>query len=89
VLVPRGNPVSEQLLRARLFAARGYFACVEPQDLTPEVLIAKVLETLKRPAAVPPIDLDGLPRIRERVRCLLAARDETPRAARTERRVPA
>ena len=71
VLVPRANPVSEQLLRARLFAARGYFAYVEPHDLTPEVLIAKVLETLKRPAAVAPIDLDGLPRIRERVRSLL------------------
>lgn len=71
VLVPRANPVGEQLLRARLFAARGYFACVEPHDLTPDVLIARVLETLKRPAAVAPIDLDGLPRIRERVRCLL------------------
>jgi predicted glycosyltransferase len=71
VLVPRANPVGEQLLRARLFAARGYFAYVEPQDLTPEVLIAKVLETLKRPAPAAPIDLDGLPRIRERVRSLL------------------
>ena len=72
VLVPRGNPVGEQLLRARLFAARGLFACIEPHELTPDLLIARVLETLKRPAAVAPIDLDGLPRIRERVRCLLS-----------------
>jgi predicted glycosyltransferase len=72
VLVPRATPVGEQLLRARLFAARGCFTCVEPHELTPEVLIAKVLETLERPAPVTPIDLDGLPRIRERVRCLLA-----------------
>jgi predicted glycosyltransferase len=72
VLVPRGNPVGEQLLRARLFAARGYFTYVEPADLTPDLLIAKVLEALKRPAAVAPIDLDGLPRVRERVRSLLA-----------------
>jgi predicted glycosyltransferase len=71
VLVPRANPVGEQLLRARLLAARGYFACVEPADLTPEVLIGKVLETLARPTAAAPLDLDGLPRIRERVRCLL------------------
>jgi predicted glycosyltransferase len=72
VLVPRASPVGEQLLRARLFAARGYFACIEPHDLTPDVLIAKVLEILKQPTVVAPIDLDGLPRIRERVRCLLA-----------------
>ena len=72
LLVPRATPVGEQLLRARLFAARGYFDYVEPHALTPDVLIAKVLEALKRPAAAAPIDLDGLPRIRERVRCLLA-----------------
>ncbi len=72
VLVPRGNPVGEQLLRARLFAAQGYFAYVEPAELTPGLLIAKVLEALKRPAAAAPIDLDGLPRVRERVRGLLA-----------------
>jgi predicted glycosyltransferase len=72
VLVPRVDPVGEQLLRARLFAARGYFECVEPHELTPGALIARVLETLKRPPALAPIDLDGLPRIRERVRSLLA-----------------
>ena len=72
VLVPRGNPVGEQLLRARLFAAQGYFAYIEPAELTPGLLIAKVLEALKRPAAAAPIDLDGLPRVRERVRGLLA-----------------
>ena len=71
VLVPRGDPVGEQLLRARLFAARGYFEYVEPHELSPGLLIGKVLETLKRPAAVAPLDLDGLPRIRERVRSLL------------------
>jgi predicted glycosyltransferase len=72
VLAPRATPVGEQLLRARLFAARGYFDYVEPHELTPDILIAKVLAALKRPAARRPIDLDGLPRIRERVRCLLA-----------------
>jgi predicted glycosyltransferase len=73
VLVPRANPVGEQLLRARLLAARGYFACVEPHELTPDVLIGKVLELLARPASASPVDLEGLPRIRERVRSLLGA----------------
>jgi len=72
VLVPRATPVGEQLLRARLLAARGYFDYIEPDQLVPEVLIARVLEAVKRPAAVAAIDLDGLPRIRERVRHLLA-----------------
>ncbi len=72
VLAPRANPVSEQLLRARLLAARGLFDYVEPHELTPNVLIAKVLALLKRPDAVTPLDSDGLPRIRERVRSLLA-----------------
>ena len=72
VLVPRAEPVSEQLLRARLFAARGYLDLVEPEHLDPEVLIAKVLAALgdhRRPA--PGLDLDGLPRIRQRARRLL------------------
>jgi predicted glycosyltransferase len=72
VLVPRAEPVGEQLLRARLFAARGYLDLVEPQDLDPELLIAKVLAALEDPR--PPahgLDLDGLPRIRQRVRRLL------------------
>jgi len=72
VVVPRANPVGEQLLRARLFAARGYFDYVEPDSLTPDLLIARVREALRRPPAADPIDLDGLPRIRERVRALLA-----------------
>ncbi len=72
VLVPRAEPVSEQLLRARLFAARGYVDLVEPQDLNPEVLIAKVLAALRESKApTPEVDLDGLPRIRQRVRRLL------------------
>ena len=72
VLVPRAEPVSEQLLRARLFAARGYVDLVEPQDLNPEVLIAKVLAALRESKApTPGVDLDGLPRIRQRVRRLL------------------
>src|SRR5439155_946580 len=42
VLVPRGQPVREQLLRARLLAARGLFDMVEPDALVPDVLLATV-----------------------------------------------
>ncbi|MDT5293453.1 MAG: hypothetical protein QOJ76_333 [Acidobacteriota bacterium] len=72
ILVPRAEPVMEQLIRARLLAAQGLFDIVEPQNLNPETLIGKVLDALK-PVEVAPVsfDLDGLPRIRERMRALL------------------
>lgn len=71
VLVPRTAPVREQLLRARLLAARGYFRMLAPEELAPGALMALVLETLAAPAPVHAIDLDGLPRVRARVRALL------------------
>jgi len=71
VLVPRSKPVGEQLLRARLFAALGLFDIVEPDDLRPDLLVASVLAALKRPATQRSIDLDGLPRIQQRVAALL------------------
>ncbi len=76
VLVPRAEPVREQLIRARLFAARGYFDMVEPDALTPDALMSRVLANLESPAsrASTTVDLDALPRIRERVRALLGAR---------------
>jgi len=77
ILVPRAEPVQEQLIRARLLAAQGLFQIVEPQDLSPDTLIAKVLAALK-PAAVTPVpfELEGLPRIRERMRALLGEPEE-------------
>jgi predicted glycosyltransferase len=72
ILVPRAEPVREQLIRARLLAERGFFEYLEPRDLTSETLISKVLESLKTsPIAASTVDLDGLPLIRERVRTLL------------------
>lgn len=74
VLVPRAEPVREQLLRARLLAARGIFDCVEPADLQPSVLMDRVLSALARPRpGAAAIDLGGLPRVRERVAALLQA----------------
>ena len=72
VLVPRAEPVREQLIRARRFAELGYFDLVEPRHLEPERLIRKVLAALRRDvASVPSVDLGGLPRIVERARVLL------------------
>jgi predicted glycosyltransferase len=72
VLVPRSEPVREQLIRARLFAGLGYFDLVEPQDLTAQTLIAKVLDvSAKPPLEEAPVDMDGLPRLRKRARGLL------------------
>lgn len=73
ILVPRAEPVQEQLIRARLLAARGYFDLIEPEDLKPNILIARVLSALKpTPTVVPPLDLDGLPRVVQRTAALLA-----------------
>jgi len=75
ILVPRSKPVREQLIRARLMAQRGFFECIEPQDLTPEILISKVLEALNSSSVTSStMELDGLPVIRERVRGLLNCR---------------
>jgi predicted glycosyltransferase len=77
ILVPRAEPVQEQLIRARLLAAQGLFDIVEPQDLKPAALISKVLAALKPvEVARTPFDLDGLPRIRERMRALLGGEEE-------------
>ena len=71
VLVPRSRPVAEQLLRARLLAARGLFDIVEPDALRPDHLIEVVRRSLAQPPAAIPVDLDGLPRIQQRVAALL------------------
>jgi predicted glycosyltransferase len=71
VLVPRSQPVGEQLLRARLLAARGLFDVVEPDQLRPDQLMSVVLRRLQQPPAPAALDLDGLPRIQRRVAALL------------------
>ena len=77
ILVPRAEPVKEQLIRARLLAAAGLFEVVEPDQLSPKLLFEKVLTALKQAADVPVrVDLQGLPRIRERIRELLEDRKQ-------------
>jgi len=75
VLIPRAEPVQEQLIRARRLAARGHVRMVEPAALTPESLLSALHEVLTAPPpAMDTIDMDGLSRIRRRVQALLAGR---------------
>jgi predicted glycosyltransferase len=75
VLVPRAEPVREQLLRARLLAAHGYFTLVEPHELRAPTLMNAVLTAIAHgPSIETAIDMDGLPRIYNRVQALLAGR---------------
>ena len=76
ILVPRAEPVSEQLIRARLLTARGYFEMLEPEDLTAHNLITKVLNALDPSlTSTPHLDLEGLPGVRRRVAQLLNERE--------------
>jgi len=71
VLVPRAEPVREQLIRARRFAELGHFDLVEAEELTPERLISKVVSALQHtPTPATPVDLGGLGRVVERARAL-------------------
>jgi predicted glycosyltransferase len=75
VLVPRAEPVQEQLIRARRLAARGYFRMIEPAELSPARIIAETRAALGSPAPeASSIDLEGLARIRTRVARLLEGR---------------
>jgi predicted glycosyltransferase len=72
VLVPRSEPVQEQLIRARLLADHGLFQMIEPADLSPQTMMDKIITAAKTPSqSMRRLDLDGLTRIRGRVRDLL------------------
>ncbi len=54
ILVPRTTPVREQLIRARRFAELGFFDLIEPDCLTPQLLMERmgaVLAAEDRPPA--------------------------------------
>ena len=75
VLVPRAEPVQEQLIRARRLSARGHFRMVEPHELSPARIVAEVYEALAAPVPdTSSIDMEGLARVRQRVERLLAGR---------------
>jgi predicted glycosyltransferase len=62
LLVPRSGPSSEQQMRARLFAERGWVDWLRPRDLSAETLGRAVTEALHKPSAAAPVrppDLAG------------------------------
>jgi predicted glycosyltransferase len=87
LLVPRRGPSSEQRMRARRFAQRGWVSQLDPDDLAPDRLAEAVLQALsaEHPAhEVPPPDLGGLARAGEHLyAAALAARaaSTTPQRA--------
>jgi predicted glycosyltransferase len=70
LLVPRRGPSSEQRMRARRFAERGWVSQLDPDDLRPGRLATAVLDALShRPLShrVPPPDLGGISRAAEQL----------------------
>jgi predicted glycosyltransferase len=75
VLVPRAEPVQEQLIRARRLAARGCVRMIEPDALTPDTLFDTIAQALAPDTGRhPAVDLEGATRIRRRVSALVEAR---------------
>jgi predicted glycosyltransferase len=75
VLVPRTRPVREQWLRASALAREGLFSMVEPDGLEPGRLMTAVRDRLSHGQSAPSLDMNGLPRILDRVRDLLGVRE--------------
>jgi predicted glycosyltransferase len=73
VIVPRINPVSEQLIRAQRLAALGVLRYLHPDELTPQLLMHAVQEELlagnRKPADA--IDINALDRVRSEIVSLL------------------
>ncbi|MDJ0772501.1 MAG: glycosyltransferase [Mastigocoleus sp. MO_167.B18] len=69
VVVPRTQPVQEQLIRAQRMSSFGLFRFIHPDNLTPENLLETVTEQLNSTSKhFPPVsglDLDALPRIEQ------------------------
>lgn len=76
VVVPRAQPVKEQLIRAERMASLGLFKAIHPDVLTPENLMRATLEQLdNQNNSLPPVsclDLDALPRIAHHLHTLLS-----------------
>ncbi|NEP17138.1 MAG: glycosyltransferase [Leptolyngbya sp. SIO4C1] len=64
VVVPRIQPVQEQLIRAQRWSQLGLLKAIHPDQLTPASLMAALQHELNHPEPLSPlIDLNALPRI--------------------------
>lgn len=71
IIVPRVKPTEEQVIRARKMAELGLLEMIHPTELTPAVLIDKLLHQLNNPSYytsnIKKVDLDALPRITQSI----------------------
>ena len=71
LVVPRGSPVNEQLLRTTRMEALGLLDMIRPEDLSPETMTLKVKQALGRNGTLRPasevLDTDGLGRASRKV----------------------
>uniref|UniRef100_UPI00286B3D7C glycosyltransferase family protein n=1 Tax=Chamaesiphon sp. OTE_20_metabat_361 TaxID=2964689 RepID=UPI00286B3D7C len=71
IIVPRVRPTQEQVIRARKMAELGLLEMIHPDELTPAVLIDKLLHQLNNPSYytsnIQKVDLDALPRIAQSI----------------------
>lgn len=74
IIIPRFRPTEEQWIRADRLSRLGYFKTIHPDELTPELLLNALLESLTSDdlvTEIPEINLDGLPVVAARVKSLL------------------
>jgi predicted glycosyltransferase len=71
IIVPRVKPTEEQVIRAHKMAELGLLEMIHPDELTPAVLIDKLLHQLDNPSYytsnIKKVDLDALPRITQSI----------------------
>ncbi|WP_051038837.1 glycosyltransferase family protein [Chamaesiphon minutus] len=67
IIIPRVKPTEEQVIRATKMAQMGLLEMIHPNELTPAVLIDKLVHQLNNPgyytSNIKKVDLDALPRI--------------------------
>jgi predicted glycosyltransferase len=76
IIIPRVKPSQEQLIRAQRMVERGVMAAIRPEELTPEVLMQKVVDQINAPQPyvdnIATLDLEALPRITQHIVALLS-----------------
>ena len=64
--IPRAEPSTEQLMRARAFSGLGLLTCLEPDRVGEEALLEAASATLSRsPMDHVPFPMDGVARARD------------------------
>jgi predicted glycosyltransferase len=71
IIVPRVRPTEEQVIRTRKMAQMGLLEMIHPDELTPVVLIERIVHQLANSSYytnnIQKVDLDALPRITESI----------------------